>query len=168
MKQLTSTKMKQMKQMKQVIFITTLLLFSLLGFSQTTPTGQMRVQNRTTAFGQKLPIGTQIYVMSDSTLWQVKNVGLGDTARIDYNLINLELINNSANFMVDKFEAISSPSTYALTYMPKIATIGVTVMMNGAALRPTLDYTTSGHTLTIITSQLQYDQFVVSYIYYRL
>jgi len=163
--------MKQIKQIKQikVVYLTiTLLLFSLIGFSQTTPTGQVRVQTRTTAFGQSLPIGTQIYVMSDSTLWQVKNVGLGDTARIDYNLKNLELINNSANFMVDKFEAIANPTTYTLTYMPKIATIGVTVMMNGAALRPTSDYTTSGHTLTIITSQLQYDQFVVSYIYYRL
>ena len=160
--------MKQIKQMKVIYLTITLLLFSLLGFSQTTPTGQVRIQNRVTAFGQNLPIGTQIYVMSDSTLWQVKNVGLGDTAKIDYNLLNLELINNSANFMVDKFEAISSPSTYTLTYMPKIASIGVTVMMNGAALRPTLDYTTSGHTLTIITSQLQYDQFVVSYIYYRL
>jgi hypothetical protein len=160
--------MKQMKQMKQIVLTITLILFSVIVFSQTTPTGQVRLQNRTTAFGQNLPIGTQIYVMSDSTLWQVKNVGLGDTARIDYNLINLELINNSANFMVDKFEAISSPSTYALTYMPKIATIGVTVMMNGAALRPTLDYTTNGHTLTILTSQLQYDNFIVSYIYYRL
>lgn len=160
--------MKQIKQMKVIYLTITLLLFSLLGFSQTTPTGQVRLQTRLTAFGQSLPIGTQIYVMSDSTLWQVKNVGLGDTARIDYNLKNLELINNSANFMVDKFEAASIPTTYTLTYQPKIATIGVTVMMNGAALRPTSDYTTSGHTLTIITSQLQYDQFVVSYIYYRL
>jgi len=160
--------MKQIKQMKVIYLTITLLLFSVLVFSQTTPTGQVRLQNRTTAFGQSLPIGTQIYVMSDSTLWQVKNVGLGDTARIDYNLKNLELINNSANFMVDKFEAASIPTTYTLTYQPKIATIGLTVMMNGAALRPTLDYTTSGHTLTIITSQLQFDQFVVSYIYYRL
>jgi hypothetical protein len=152
--------------MKQIIFTTTLLLFSLLGFSQTTPTGQVRVQDRETAFGQNMPIGTQIYVMSDSTLWQTRFAIL-KTKTITTALNDLMLINNSANYFVDKFEAAQSSTTYALTYMPKVGTNGVTVMMNGAALRPTLDYTTDGKTLTIITSQLQYDVFVVSYVYYR-
>jgi hypothetical protein len=160
--------MKQMKKMKQIVLTITLLLFSVIVFSQTTPTGQFRIQNRDSAFRQNLPIGTQIYVVSDSTLWQVK-VGIKDTARIKYSLSSLELINNSANYMVDKFEAVAIPTlTYTLTYMPKIATTGVTVMMNGAGLRPTIDYTTDGHTLTIIIAQSEYDVFVVSYVYYRL
>jgi hypothetical protein len=160
--------MKQMKQMKQIVLTITLLLFSVIVFSQTTPTGQVRIQNRDSAFRQNLPVGTQVYVVSDSTLWQVK-VGIRDTARIWTSLDRLELINNSANYMVDKFEAVDiTTKTYTLSYMPKIATIGVTVMMNGAALRPTLDYTTSGHTLTIINAQSEYDTYVVSYVYYRL
>jgi hypothetical protein len=161
--------MKQIKQMKQikVIYLTiSLLLFSLLGFSQSTPTGQMRIQTRTTEFGQNLPIGTQIYVVSDSTLWQTR-FGINLTGTITRSLDSLMLINNSSNYIVDKFEAASTPTTYTLTYMPKIATTGVTVMMNGAALRPTIDYTTSNKTLTIISSQIQYDVFVVSYLYYR-
>jgi hypothetical protein len=160
--------MKQIKQIKVIYLTITLLLFSLLGFSQTTPTGQVRVQHRDTTFRQNLPVGTQIYVVKDSTLWQVK-LGIRDTARVSTSLDRLELINNSANYMVDKFEAADSTTkTYTLTFMPKIATIGVTVMMNGAALRPTFDYTTDGHTLTIINAQSQYDAYVVSYIYYRL
>lgn len=158
--------MKKIKQIKVIYLTITLLLFSVLVFSQTTPTGQVRLQNRTTAFGQSLPIGTQIYVMSDSTLWQTR-FGIDSTGSITRSLDSLMLINNSANYIVDKFEAALTPTTYQLTYTPKVGTIGVTVMMNGAALRPTVDYTTLGDILTIIISQLQYDVFVVSYIYYR-
>jgi len=43
-----------------------------VGFSQSTPTAQLRIPNRITVFGQNLPAGTQIYVLSDSTLWQSK------------------------------------------------------------------------------------------------
>ena len=156
-----------MKQMKQLILTTTLLVVSLLGFSQTTPTGQMRIQNRSTVFAQNLPAGTQIYVVSDSTLWQAK-VGIDSSYTITTALNFLELINSSVNYTVEQFEAVSSPSvTYTLAYTPKIATTGVTVMMNGAALRPTTDYTSSGTTLTIISAQSHYDKFVVSYTYYR-
>ena len=156
-----------MKQMKVIILTITLLLFSLLGFSQTTPTGQMRVQNRTTLFGQNLPVGTQIYVVSDSTLWQAK-FGIYNTGTINTSIDSLVLINNQFNYIVDQFVAAVIPSaTYTLTYLPKIATTGVTVMMNGAALRPNIDYTSLGKTLTIITSQSLYDIFVVSYTYYR-
>jgi hypothetical protein len=153
--------------MKQIVLTITLLLFSVLVFSQTTPTGQVRVQTRTTAFGQNLPIGTQIYVMSDSTLWQSR-FGIYQTSTVTTALDSLMLINNSVNFIVDQYEATDSTTkTYSLTYMPKVGTIGVNVMMNGAALRPTSDYTTLGKVLTIITSQLKYDVFVVSYTYYR-
>jgi hypothetical protein len=160
-------KIKQIKQMKQLILTTILLVVSHLGFAQTTPTAQMRVQDRVTAFGQNIPAGTQIYCISDSTLWQAK-VGIISTKTITTALNQLELINSSVNYLVEQFEAASTPSaTYTLGKTPRIATTGITVMMNGAALRPTTDYTSLGTTLTIISAQSEYDKFVVSYTYYR-
>ena len=157
-----------MKQMKKLILTSTLLVISYLGFSQTTPTAQMRVQTPTTAFGQNLPTGTQIFCVSDSTLWQAK-AGISSGLTITTAAALLELINSSVNYTVEIFEAAgATPSTtYTLAYLPRIATTGVTVMMNGAALRPTTDYTTSTTTLTIIPAQSEYDKFVVSYTYYR-
>lgn len=156
-----------MKKMKKLILTIILFIVTHVAFAQTTPTGQMRVQDRATAFGQNLPAGTQIFCLSDSTLWQAK-VAIISTKTITTAFDQLELINSSVNYIVDKFEAALSPSaTYTLTFTPKIATTGITVMMNGAALRPTTDYTSSGKTLTIVSGQLQYDQFVVSYTYYR-
>ena len=152
--------------MKKLIFTTALLVVSYLGFSQTTPTAQMRIADRVTAFGQNVPAGTQIYCVSDSTLWQAK-VGIGSASTITSALANLILINSSVNYSVETFEALLVPGTYTLAKTPLTATTGITVMMNGAALRPTTDYTSSGVTLTIISSQLQYDKFVVSYTYYR-
>jgi hypothetical protein len=157
--------------MKKLILTSTLLVISYLGFSQTTPTAQMRVQDRTTTFDQNLPAGTQIYCVSDSTLWQAK-VGIVSTLTITTALAasppKLVLINRSTNYSVEQFEAASTPSaTYTLAHSPMANTTGVTVMMNGAALRPTTDYTSSGTTLTIISSQLEYDKFVVSYTYNR-
>ena len=153
--------------MKKLIFTTALLVVSYLGFSQTTPTAQMRIADRVTAFGQNVPAGTQIYCVSDSTLWQAK-VGIASTLTITTALASLELINSSVNYNVQSFEAAATPSpTYTLAYTPRVPTTGITVMMNGAALRPTTDYTSSGVTLTIISAQSQYDKFVVSYTYYR-
>ena len=125
-------------------------------------TAQFRIPNRTTAFGQNLPIGTQIFVLSDSTLWQTINP-IASIKTIDNSYTDLVLINRSAKYYVESFEAASSSSTYALTYHPVLGTGGITVMMNGAAMRPGTDYTCLGKILTIISSQLQYDKFVVSY-----
>lgn len=147
---------------KKLILTTALFMISFLGFSQTTPTAQMRIADRTTAFGQNLPAGTQIYVLSDSSLWQAK-VGIINTATIDTALPDLILINRSATYRVETFEALLVPGTYTLANSPITNTVGVTVFMNGAALRPITDYTSSGTTLTIISSQSQYDKFVVSY-----
>jgi len=157
-----------MKQIKKLFLTSTLLLISYLGFSQTTtPTGQFRVATATTVFNQNLPAGTQIYCIADSTLWQAK-VGIASTYTITTASAFLELINSSVNYTVDQFEAASTPSaTYTLSYLPRIATTGVTVTMNGATLRPTTDYTTSSTTLTINSDQLEYDKFIVSYTYYR-
>lgn len=158
---------KQMKQFKKLILTSTLLLISYLGFSQTVPTAQMRIADTSTLFNQNVPAGTQIYCMSDSTLWQAK-VGIAKTFNINTASAYLELINKSVNYTVEQFEAANAPSTtYTLDHVPRIATTGITVMMNGAALRPTTDYTSSGTILTIVPPQSEYDKFVVSYTYYR-
>lgn len=150
--------------MKKYILTTALFVISYLGFAQTTPTAHMRIADRVTAFGQNVPAGMQIYVVSDSTLWQAK-VGIATTATITSAIADFVLINRSVNYSVETFEALLVPSTYSLTNTPITDTIGITVMMNGAALRPTIDYISLGTTLTIISVQSQYDKFVVSYIY---
>jgi len=159
-----------MKQFKKLILTSALLLVSYLGFSQTAPTAQMRIQNRDSTFGQNLPAGTQIYCISDSTLWQAQ-VGIASTLTITTALAStpkLILINRSTSYSVEQFEAAPTPSpTYTLAHSPMKNTTGVTVTMNGAALRPTDDYTSSGTTLTIVASQSEYDKFVVSYTYNR-
>jgi len=151
--------------MKKLLLLSiALFVISFLGFSQTTPTAQMRIQHRDSIFGQNIPAGTQIYVVSDSTLWQAK-VGIVYTKTINTAFADLILINRSVNYSVETFEALLIPSTYSLANTPITPTIGLTVMMNGAALRPTTDYTSSGTTVTILSSQSQYDKFVISYTY---
>jgi|ERR1017187_4165703 hypothetical protein len=155
--------------MKKLILTTALLVVSYLGFSQATPTGQFRVKDRTTLFGQNLPVGTQIFCVSDSTLWDVivpVGTGLNITTAIAAN--SLDLVNGDSKYFSQVFEAagaVAAGGTYTLTHTPITNTTGVTVLMNGAALRPTTDYTTSGVTLTIVGTQLTYDKFVVSYTY---
>lgn len=156
-----------MKRMKKLILTSALMLFSYLGFSQTVPTAQMRIADRTTAFGQNLPAGTQIFCESDSTLWQA-NDGIASTETITTARSLLVLINKEVLYTVDQFEAAIAPSaTYTLAFTPITATTGISVTMNGAALRPTTDYTSSGTTLTIVKGQKKYDAFVVSYTYLR-
>lgn len=149
---------------KKYILTIALIVISYVGFSQSTPTAQLRILNRSTTFSQNLPAGTQIYVLSDSTLWQAKRA-IVSTKTITTAYNDLELINRSSIYSVESFEATSSSDTYTLLNIPIKETIGITVMMNGSALRPTTDYTCLGTTLTIISSQLQYDKFVVSYTY---
>jgi hypothetical protein len=162
---------------KKYLLTIALFVISYVGFSQTTttpsgtasptnatPTAQLRIADRITVFGQNLPAGTQIYALSDSTLWQTK-IGIASTATINTAYLDLILINRSANYLVESFEATSTPGTYTLSYFPVRGTVGVTVMMNGASLRPGTDYTCLRNVLTIISSQLQYDKFVVSYTY---
>jgi hypothetical protein len=162
---------------KKYILTIALFVISYVGFSQTTatsagtasptattPTAQFRIPDRITAFGQNLPAGTQIYVLSDSTLWQTKK-GIVSTATITTAYLDLLLINRSANYLVESFETPATPGTFFLSKHPVFGTGGVTVMMNGAALRPGIDYTCLRNVLTIISSQLQFDKFVVSYAY---
>jgi len=85
--------------MKKLVLILAMVLMSFYGFSQATPTSQVRVTNATTAFGVNVPVGTTVYdigadkyfvckVASASTLTlttgaanftQVGGTGLGGT-----------------------------------------------------------------------------------------
>ncbi|MES2140647.1 MAG: hypothetical protein V4511_13145 [Bacteroidota bacterium] len=85
--------------MKKYILTTALLVISYLGFSQVTPASHYRIANRTTAFGINVPVGTQIYCVSDSTTWEVK-VGLASTATITTGLSSLFLVGKATNLTV--------------------------------------------------------------------
>lgn len=57
--------------MKKLIILC-LIFASLIGRAQISPTLQCRVANLTTAFGQNLPVGTEVFVISDSTKWTAR------------------------------------------------------------------------------------------------
>jgi len=57
--------------MKKYLLILLMLAISYLGFSQATPSSVIRIADRTTAFGMNMPVGYQIYVVSDSSFWSV-------------------------------------------------------------------------------------------------
>ena len=57
--------------MKKYLLISAIMMISLIGFSQATPSGQFRVATLTTAFGQNLPVGSTIWCAADSTTWNV-------------------------------------------------------------------------------------------------
>lgn len=67
--------------MKKYILTTVILVISLIGFSQVSPVGHFRILNEATAFGINLPVGTEIFVTSDSSLWKVTKP-LASTASI--------------------------------------------------------------------------------------
>jgi hypothetical protein len=159
--------------MKKYLLTIALFAISYLGFSQTTPTAQLRIVDGKTLFGQNLPAGTQIYDVLNRTLWQAK-IGIPSTLSIETALAALAAttpidylvkINSNVSYFVQSFEAAASPGTYTLTYLPLLPTTSITVMMNGAALRPTTDYTSADKVLTILSGQSEYDKFVVSYTY---
>jgi hypothetical protein len=52
--------------MKKLIFVLALILTTTVVFGQATPSGQLRVAQDTTQFKQNIPIGTTLFVVSDS------------------------------------------------------------------------------------------------------
>lgn len=56
--------------MKKLILVFALFaLVASVGFGQATPSGQLRVADTSTVFGQNIPIGTTLFVVSDSSYW---------------------------------------------------------------------------------------------------
>ena len=56
--------------MKKLVLILGLTMMVLLGYSQATPFNGVRVANATTAFGVNVSIGTQVWDIGTSKLWQ--------------------------------------------------------------------------------------------------
>ena len=50
--------------MKKLLLISTFALLALMGFSQATPSAQIRVATATTDFGINIPIGTTVYCIA--------------------------------------------------------------------------------------------------------
>ena len=82
--------------MKNYILTIALLAVSYIGFAQVSTNGQYRIANRGVAtIGINLPIGSQIYVASDSSLWVVTHpLASGSTVAAAYAAGKLDLVNN--------------------------------------------------------------------------
>jgi len=66
-----------MKTLKKFFLIMILIAISYTGFSQSTPSGHLRVATMTTTFGVNVPVGTTVYCAADSTFWTVTHPLLG-------------------------------------------------------------------------------------------
>ena len=80
-----------MKKLLIILFV----FISYFGFGQGTPTASLRVATRTTAIGTatvNYPAGTQVYCISDSTLWEAQAGVLGTltltTGRASFTFVN--------------------------------------------------------------------------------
>jgi hypothetical protein len=71
-----------------------IVLISLLGYSQATNVGELRIANATTAFGVNFPIGTKIYNVDTKEYW-VATAGVVSTATLTTASASFTLLNNS-------------------------------------------------------------------------
>ena len=55
--------------MKHFLITLSIVLFSLIGYSQATNVGDFRIANATTAFGKNLPVGTKVYDIATGDYW---------------------------------------------------------------------------------------------------
>jgi hypothetical protein len=63
--------------MKKLLVISILLAFALISYGQVTNVPDVRTPTRASVLGKNLPVGSHIYVSSDSTNWDVKSATLG-------------------------------------------------------------------------------------------
>lgn len=80
--------------MKKLVITMSIILISLLGYSQVTNVGEFRIANATTAFGVNLPIGTKVYNIDTGDYW-VAIVGVASTANLTTATASFTLLNNS-------------------------------------------------------------------------
>ena len=133
--------------MKKLLFILTLLAFTLAGYSQANPGKTVRVAARTTVFTPNLPIGTTIFCVADSTMWITKGAAVGTltiTTALAANNILTAVTMGGATKAAEMFEAandslsVTGSGYYTLTLadIPKDTT-SFTVSVNGVELRHT-------------------------------
>lgn len=80
--------------MKKVLITLSIVLISLIGYSQVTNVGEFRIANATTTFGVNLPVGTKIYNIATGEYW-VATAGVASTATLTTASASFELLNNA-------------------------------------------------------------------------
>ena len=124
------------------------------------------------AINVNLPVGSQIFVASDSSLWEVILPINGAGTAVSINTVyltatpKLTKINKGGTYKVEEFDEPASPTgTVTLAHMPLGGITGVHVSLNGSALKPTTDFTIAGTTITIVSPDYGYDRIIVAYTY---
>jgi len=80
--------------MKKLIFTLSIVLVSLLGYSQITNVGEFRIINDATAFGANLPLGTKVYNIATGEYW-VATAGVVSTATLSTASASFTQLNDS-------------------------------------------------------------------------
>ncbi len=80
--------------MKKLIVTMSIVLISLLGYSQVTNVGEFRIANATTAFGVNLPIGTKVYDIANNKYY-VATAGVASTATLTTASASFSLLNDA-------------------------------------------------------------------------
>lgn len=80
--------------MRKLVITLSIVLISLLGYSQVTNVGEYRVANATTDFGVNLPIGTKVYNIATGEYW-VATAGVASSEDLTSASGSFALLNNS-------------------------------------------------------------------------
>ncbi len=80
--------------MKKLVITMSIVLISLLGYSQLTNVGEFRITNATTAFGVNLPVGTKVYNIATNEYW-VATAGVITTATLTTASASFTKLNDS-------------------------------------------------------------------------
>ena len=67
--------------MKKILLTLSLVLFTIIGYSQASNTDEFRIADATTTFDQNLPVGTKVYNIGTGDYW-VANTGVLGTATL--------------------------------------------------------------------------------------
>ena len=113
-----------------------LLLISLNAFSQVSPILPCRVANWVTAFGQNLSIGSEVYVVSDSTKWIAKApVVSSATITTAYSsfIPQVERITGTAPVTSSGLSKVTIGVSPVTTYSDGIMTYADKIKLNGIA-----------------------------------
>ena len=147
-----------------------MIAISYLGFAQQSQAGLFRIANRTTATDENLPVGTQIFAIADSSLWQViVALPTGTTVDVAYaaSPAKVTRVNKGATFKVFQQEQGAIPGTITIPstpFGPVNDDSNISVSLNGVVLKFT-EYSVAGAIVTISIPQYQYDRVSIAYTY---
>lgn len=105
--------------MNRFILSMCFVLVGLLGFSQATPIKKVRITNATTAFGENLPVATEVTNIATGEIWSattgVASTATLTTASASFNLVNGSGLTNlsEGNATTTTVDVLSSTGTDA-------------------------------------------------------